>query len=77
MITTIEEITFDQYVGRRIKKRRHELDMTMDCVVDGCDISKGFLSEIENGHCTIGFRKLYYLAQVLGRSTDWFAKGWE
>lgn len=73
----IVEITFSQYVGQRIRKRREELGMTQDDVVNVCDISKAFLSECENGKRSIGFCKLYQLAQVLKRTTDWFAKGWD
>lgn len=71
------EMTFAEYVGQRIKKRREELRMTQDDVVNACDISKAFLSECENGKRSIGFCKLYQLAQVLKRTTDWFAKGWD
>lgn len=73
----IVELTFAQYVGGRIRQRREELGMTQDDVIAGCDISKAFLSECENGKRSIGFSKLYYLAKVLERSTDWFAKGWD
>lgn len=74
---TVVEVTFAQYVGQRIRQRRRELGMTQDDVIAQCGMSKAYLSECENGLRSIGFRKLYYLAQVLGRSTDWFAKGWD
>jgi transcriptional regulator with XRE-family HTH domain len=73
----VVEITFAQYVGSRIRERREELEMTQDDVIAVCDISKAFLSECENGKRSIGFSKLYQLAQVLNRTTDWFAKGWD
>lgn len=73
----IVKITFAQYVGQRIRTRREELGMTQDDVVNACEISKAFLSECENGKRSIGFSKLYQLAYVLKRSTDWFAKGWD
>ncbi len=72
----IVEVTFKQYVGERIKKRRTQLGLTMDDVVDITPITKAFLSDVENGKRGIGFEKLYYLATTLGRTTDWFAKGW-
>jgi len=73
----IIEMTFAQYVGARIRRRRQELGMTMDDLIDVAPISKTFLSEVETGKRSIGYRKLYSLALALGRSTDWFAKGWQ
>jgi len=72
----IVEVTFAQYVGSRIRQRRHELGMTMDDLIGVAPISKTYLSEVETGKRSIGYRKLYSLAIALGRSTDWFAKGW-
>ena len=72
----IVDMTFSQYVGDRIRRRRHQLGMTMDDVANIAPISKTYLSEVEAGKRSIGYRKLYYLASVLERSTDWFSKGW-
>ena len=73
----IVEVTFAEYVGGRIRQRRQQLGLTMDDVISQMDISKAYLSEVETGKRSIGFKKLYYLAQVLGRKTDWFAQGWD
>ena len=73
---TTEEVTFAQYVGRRIRQRRNELGWTMDELIANADISKTFLSEVECGKRNIGFMKLCGVARSLGRPTDWFAKGW-
>ena len=73
----VVEITFAQHVGQRMRQRRVELGLTQDAIVEACDISKAFLSECENGKRSIGFCKLYELAKVLKRPTDWFAKGWD
>lgn len=73
----IVEVTFAEYVGRRIRQRRKQLGLTIDAVVNECDISKPYLSEVENGKRGIGFAKLYELSKVLERTTDWFAKGWD
>lgn len=71
------EVTFAEHVGTRIRQRRKQLGLTLDDVVASCDISKPFLSDIENGKRSIGFAKLYGLAKVLQRRTDWFANGWD
>ena len=73
---SVESLTFAQYVGRRIRSRRTALKMTQDEVVAACDISKTFLSELENGKRSISLYKLTELSSVLGRSVDWFVKGW-
>jgi transcriptional regulator with XRE-family HTH domain len=71
------EITFAQHVGLRIRERRNELGLTQEAITNACEISKAFLSECENGKRSIGFCKLYELAKVLKRPTDWFAEGWD
>lgn len=73
----VVELTFAQYVGSRIRERRKELGLTQDAIVETCDISKAFLSECENGKRSMSFCKLYQLAKILKRPTDWFAKGWD
>lgn len=73
---TTEEVTFAQYIGRRIRMRRKQLGFTMEDVALHGEISKTFLSEVETGKRNIGFMKLCGVAQVLGRSTDWFVNGW-
>lgn len=73
----IVEVTFAQYVGERIRKRRQRLGWTISDVTDKTNISRAYLCEVEQGKRSIGFAKLYYLGQVLGRTTDWFAKGWD
>ena len=73
----VVELTFAEYVGGRIRERRKELGLSQDAIAALCDISKPFLSECERGKRSIGFSKLYQLAKVLDRSTDWFAEGWD
>lgn len=70
------EMTFQEYIGRRIKTRRLELALSQLDVSRMCDISKTFLSEIENGKAGIGFEKMHYLAIALRRDINWFTQGW-
>lgn len=70
------EVTFAEYVGSRIRQRRQELGLSLSDIADSIEISRPYLSECERGKRSIGFSKLYQLAAVLGKPTDWFAKGW-
>lgn len=71
------ELTFAQHVGQNIRNRRKELGLTQDDIVKACDISKSFLSEVENGKRCVGFSKIYELSRLLKCPTDYFAKGWD
>jgi len=62
-------------VGERIKKRRLELGWTQDRLAGDARISKGFLSDIENGKRSIGADNLLALASALGVSMDFLMKG--
>ena len=73
----VVDVTFSQYIGLRIRERRKELGLTQDAITEKCEISKAYLSECENGKRSIGFSKLYELAKILKRPTDWFAEGWD
>jgi transcriptional regulator with XRE-family HTH domain len=62
-------------VGERIKKRRLELGWTQDRLSKEARISKGFLSDIENGKRNISADTLFALATALGVSMDYLMKG--
>lgn len=73
----VAEITFAKHVGSRIRVRRIALRLSQEAIAASCDISRPFLSDVENGKRGIGFFKLYEIAKVLRCPTDWFAEGWE
>ncbi|MDC0763465.1 helix-turn-helix transcriptional regulator [Brevibacillus sp. AG] len=50
-------------MSKRIKERRKHLGLKLDFVADRAGISKGYLSQIENGHR--GNRLTYVLARKL------------
>ncbi|MGW9128112.1 helix-turn-helix domain-containing protein [Paenibacillus chitinolyticus] len=52
-------------MGNRIKERRKHLGLKLDFVADRAGISKGYLSQIENGHR--GNRLTYVLASRLAK----------
>jgi transcriptional regulator with XRE-family HTH domain len=71
------EVSFSQFVGKRICERRKELGMTAESLADNAGLSKSFLSDVENGKRSMSFGNMAKIAKQLGRSLDWFVKGWE
>ncbi len=57
-------------LGGRIKERRLELGWTQDDLAVKAGLSKGFLSDLENGKRGIGADKLFDLVRVLNLSLD-------
>jgi len=62
-------------LGERIKSRRQELGWTQDDLAGKAGISKGFLSDLENGKRSVGAETLLDLAGVLGLSLDFLMRG--
>jgi transcriptional regulator with XRE-family HTH domain len=68
-------MTEGENVGDRIKARRLELDWVQDELAIKAGISKGFLSDLENGKRDVGAAKLLSIAQAIGVSLDYLMKG--
>lgn len=64
-------------LGDRIKERRDELGWTQETLAAKAGLSKGFLSDLENGKRGVGAKSLLEIAQVLGVSLDYLMKGSE
>ncbi|GAB6193925.1 helix-turn-helix domain-containing protein [Desulfocastanea catecholica] len=62
-------------VGDRIKQIREKCGLTQDLLCQKANISKGFLSDVENGKRNISSQKLLEVANVLGASIDYLMKG--
>mgnify|MGYP001193581901 CR=1 FL=1 len=62
-------------IGERIKDRRLELSWTQDELTKRADISKGFLSDLENGKRGIGADTLLKIARALGVSLEFLMTG--
>jgi transcriptional regulator with XRE-family HTH domain len=62
-------------LGERIKSRRLELEWTQDVLSQKAGISKGFLSDLENGKRGVNAETLLDIARVLGVSLDYLMKG--
>lgn len=57
-------------LGERIKQRRLELGWTQEALAQKAGISKGFLSDLENGKRGISAETLLDIGRVLGVSLD-------
>lgn len=62
-------------VGERIKARRSEQGLTQDALCKKAEISKGFLSDIENNNRGISANKLHNIANALGASLEYLLTG--
>lgn len=62
-------------LGHRIRARRQELGWTQEQLATKAGISKGFLSDLENGKRHVSADNLMGIAQVLNVSLDYLMKG--
>lgn len=62
-------------VGDRIKQVRGKRGLTQDQLCQQANISKGFLSDVENSKRNISSKKLLEISNVLGASIDYLLKG--
>jgi transcriptional regulator with XRE-family HTH domain len=63
--------------GDRIKQMREERKMTQDQLAKKAEISKGFLSDVENNNKNISAKLLLRIANTLGASVDYLLRGQE
>jgi transcriptional regulator with XRE-family HTH domain len=61
--------------GERIKQVRERLGMKQEDLATKADLSKSFLSEVENNKRSIGSDGLLRIANVLGASLDYLVRG--
>ncbi|HET8924796.1 MAG TPA: helix-turn-helix transcriptional regulator [Candidatus Acidoferrum sp.] len=62
-------------VGDRIREIREAQRLTQDQLAEKADISKGFLSEIENGKRNVSSEYLLRVANALCASVDYLLRG--
>lgn len=55
-------------IGDALRNRRRELDLTLQAVADGVEVSKGFLSEVERDKASPSVATLVRLCDMLGIS---------
>ncbi|MCE5311467.1 MAG: helix-turn-helix domain-containing protein [Acidobacteriales bacterium] len=64
-------------VGKRIRKLREEKRLTLDQLSERTGISKGFLSDAENGNRNMSSQNLLKIANELNASLDFLLRGAE
>src|ERR1039457_4875950 len=62
-------------VGKRIRKLREDKRLTLDQLSGETGISKGFLSDAENGNRNVSSQNLLKLANALNASLDYLMRG--
>jgi transcriptional regulator with XRE-family HTH domain len=62
-------------IGERIKEVRESLRLTQDDLAAKAGLSKGFVSDVENNKRGISSENLLRIAETLGASLDYLAKG--
>ena len=61
--------------GDRIREVREKKKMTQDQLAEAADISKGFLSDVENNKRNISSQGLLRIANSLGASVEYLLRG--
>lgn len=62
-------------LGRRIRDRRKDLGWTQEQLAERAAMSKGFLSDLENGKSSVGAEILLDIARALSCSIDYLMVG--
>lgn len=75
MTTTYHEGAAMGTIGSRIKYLREKRDWTQDRLAQEAEVSKSFISEVENDRRNPSSEKLLEIADVLGASLDFIMKG--
>jgi len=64
-------------VGNRIRIKRKSNNITLEKLAEMCDISVGFISNIETGNKSASLETLYKIAISLKASLDYLVFGFE
>jgi len=59
-------------IGKKLKRLRLKNQLTLEDVANRCELSKGFLSQVENNNCSPSISTLEDLLEVLGSSLNEF-----
>lgn len=60
-----------EYIGKRIKQRRHELHLTQEQLSERVDIAANYLGQIENGKRGVNLTNIVKIANELGVTIDY------
>lgn len=61
-------------IGKKIKNLRISFDLTVEDLADRCELSKGFISQLENGKTSVTIETLSDICIALGTSLSSFFK---
>jgi transcriptional regulator with XRE-family HTH domain len=64
-----------EHPGQRIRELRERRGFTLDDLVASSGVSKGFLSEVENGKRGLSAENVLKIATALGASLDYLLRG--
>ena len=59
-------------IGKRIKSKRLELELTQAQLAEMCNISNVYISHIENGSAKVSLEVLFNIANCLNSTPDYF-----
>ena len=63
-------------IGRRIRDLRNRNDLTQQELADRSELTKGFISQLENGQVSPSVETLMNLIEILGTTpADFFKEG--
>lgn len=65
----------DVHVGRRIRQRRLELDLTQGALADRLGVAQQMVARYETASVRVSASRLWLLAQALGVEIGWFFEG--
>jgi transcriptional regulator with XRE-family HTH domain len=65
-MTSGNQKPYSAKIGDVLRNRRRELDLTLQAVADGVEVSKGFLSEVERDKASPSVATLVRLCDILG-----------
>ena len=65
----------DGHPGLRIRELRERRGLTLDDLASRSGVSKGFLSEVENGKRGLSAENVLKIAMALGASVDYLLRG--
>ena len=71
----MEKLIDNKDVGRRIRIKRDNINMTRDKLAEAIDVTPKFIQDIEYGNKGMSTETLVRLSEALGLTTDYILKG--
>ena len=71
----MEKLIDNKDVGRRIRIKRDNINMTRDKLAEAIDVTPKFIQDIEYGNKGMSIETLARLSEALGLTTDYILKG--